>query len=287
MKVASLWGRKPFLAVRAFGRDGHYPKFSIRTSQHIFEPTPGLVWSAVIQHPLPEDWEIGEFTPLLPEEVRLQASLALCEQNPWANPWPVLTNYGSLHLELPGSLSDFRSDELYRHALELASSIGPGSLGPFNRDRTEYEILSYGSGTDASLLLQAIDTNDQLLLAGLARLLGAQRLLYMHEPEEAAIILFISMGAALEFIRLHLEHEAGGTDVPFSKVYDYFRATFPDGEGIADYFSERYDERLMAVHPSNRMGEFWAPPLMMSGVYHLRKSLMCLYRHILLGDPAI
>ena len=281
----SLWSRQPFLAVRVFGRDGQYPAFAIRTPRHAYSPSRTLVWSAVIQPALPDDWEIGEFTPLMPEEVRLLGAIGLCERDPWENSWPILTNHGTRHVALPAGVSDFADDALYDYAHSIALSIGPGSLGPFYRERVEYEVGVSGSEDDARDLLENIASDDQLLLAGLARLLGATRLLSSaHEPEEGAIVLFISMGVALEFIRLHLVEQASGSDVPFSQVYEYLRTTFPEGGEVAEYFQERYDERVIATHPANRMGEFWAPPLMMSGLYHFQKSVMGLYRHILLGE---
>ncbi len=92
------------------------------------------------------------------------------------------------------------------------------------------------------------------------------------------------MGAALEYIRLQLCETMGSSNVPFSEVSNYFRRTFPHGDEVAEYFELRYEERIIATHPANRWGEFWAVPLMMGDVYHLRKSLIGLYRHILLGE---
>jgi len=72
--------------------------------------------------------------------------------------------------------------------------------------------------------------------------------------------------------------------MPYSAVYDYFRRTFEHGDEVAEYYEARYEERIIAVHPANKFGEFWTLPLMMGDVYHLRKSLIGFYRHILLGE---
>ena len=53
---------------------------------------------------------------------------------------------------------------------------------------------------------------------------------------------------------------------------------------MAEYFELRHDERIMATHPSNRFGEFWTLPLMVGDIYHLRKTLIALYRHLFLGE---
>ncbi len=87
----SLWGRKPFLTVRILGPDGYYPRFSLRSSTHRYEASDGLVWTAAIQQPLPEDWETSESPTLVPEEIRLHASLALSEGDPWHGGMPTVT----------------------------------------------------------------------------------------------------------------------------------------------------------------------------------------------------
>ena len=82
----SLWGRNPFLAVRILGTDGNYPRFSLRSATHRYEASDGLVWTAVVQQPLPEDWETSENPTLIPEEIRLHASLTFSEGDPWHAP---------------------------------------------------------------------------------------------------------------------------------------------------------------------------------------------------------
>lgn len=278
----SLWSRRSFIAVRLLGRNGHYPNFDVRTSRHLFAADSEVAWSAVIQPPLPKEWELGEVTVLVPEEVRLFSAITLCESDPWN--LPVVTNWNQAHIPIASGQPDLTDAGVYaglrERALSLRTQQHPGFFQP-----QSYTIGQIGNRRDAVALLDNIDPRDQLMLAGLARLLGANRLLSAaHEPEEAAISLFISMGAALEYIRLSLPADASGGELPFSAVNEYFRQNFPDGEDLVEYFEASNEERLTAIHPSNRFGKFWAPPLMMSDIYHLRKSLLILYRHILLGE---
>lgn len=284
----SLWSRAPFVAVRVLGRDGQYPHFDILTRTHLYVATERLVWTAVVQPGLPADWEIGECTPLVPEEVRLLAAISLCEANPWDHGMPIVTHGGIKHLDGEEIDFDLRDSQTRSRVEGAVAEIGPGPARyerPGNRDATFCVRDDLGTYDDAMELLANIDARDQLILAGLARLLGANRLLrFANEPEEAAIAMFISTGAALEYIRHYLAGDQDPNSVPFTRVSDYLRTTFPEGDAIAEYFELRYEERIIAVHPSSRFGEFWAPPLMMSDIYHLRKSLIGLYRHILLGE---
>ena len=280
----SLWARKTFISIRVLGSAGRYPSFSIQTPDHVYHASPDLVWTAAVQHPLPEEWELSEFTPLTPEELRLLSAITLCEADPWNRGLPIVTHWGYRILDPEIVGFDLSVPSAFEALSTEAAKIGPAPESYRHHTDSRYCVTGVGNLPDALDLLANIDTSDQLLLAGLARLLGANRLLSVNEPEEAAIILFISMGAALEFIRLQLSAQGGAGEVPFSAVEDYFKRTFPDGDAIADYFVERYEERVIATHPSSRYGEFWVPPLMMGDVYGLRKSLLSLYRHILLGE---
>ena len=157
---------------------------------------------------------------------------------------------------------------------------------PDGLDGGAYDVPpTIGRLEDAMALIAEIDAEDQLLLAGLARFLEAGGLLQAHETEAAATSLFISMSAALDFIRKFLGASTGseGT-VPFDAVHSYFRRTFPHGDEVVEYFEARWEARIIAVHPASRYGEFWAPPLMVDDVYWLRKMMITLYRHIVLGE---
>lgn len=286
----SLWSRKPFVAIRILGEDGQYPSFEIRSPTHLFIPGADITWSAVFQPALPEDWDIGECTSLMPEEVRLFSAISLCEVNPWDNGMPIVTNKSFTHMPVSNSDYDLSSPASLHHLLSTVATITSEStprIRPNHRgsESSPYDIRELGDKDDALNLLANIDCSDQLLLAGLARLLGAGRLLSSaNEPEEAAISLFISMGAAIEFIRQSLCYQRGTASVPFSDVHTYLSSTYPSGNQIAEYFEEMYEHRVIATHPASRFGEFWAPPLMMGDVYALRKHLLVLYRHIALGE---
>lgn len=150
--------------------------------------------------------------------------------------------------------------------------------------RGGYSRHTAGSRSEALALLEQVDVSDQLLLAGLSRLLSAQRLMSDgHHAEEAALALFTSMGAAMDFLRQALPNDGAG-ELSYSDVYEYLRATFPHGDHVVDYFEEMYNLRVIAMHPSSRFGDYWNVPMMRCDLYDLPKSLMALYRHIITGE---
>jgi hypothetical protein len=128
---------------------------------------------------------------------------------------------------------------------------------------------------------------DQLLVAGMARLLGANRIMAgMDADEEAAVSLMVSLGAAMEFIRQGLS-QSRNRDQSFSNVYDYLRCVFPTSDALVPFIEEMYEVRVMIHHPSSRYGDAWAPPLMADEVFELRRVLTVLYRHIILNEMRI
>jgi hypothetical protein len=279
----SLWEGRPYIAIRVLGKRGQYPAFELRTPSHLYVPSPAMTWTAALQPALPEDWEWGELSVLAPEEVRLLSAITLCEANPFGKGLPIIAHWKETHLDPAVVGFDLSSEATFR-SIELAVASLP--IEPEPPEERRFQLRTdLGTREDAIELLRQMDGTDQLLLAGLARLLGASRvMLVAGEHEEGAISLFIAMGAALELIRLCLAEEAGKKSVPFSAVSDYLASTHPDGHEIAEYFEDAYEHRVIATHPASRFGEFWAPPLMMSQVFHLQKSLMGLYRHIILGE---
>ena len=104
-----------------------------------------------------------------------------------------------------------------------------------------------------------------------------------NEPEAASLSLFVSMGAATEFIKQHLEHAQAKT-ASYADVYSYLKGLYPYGEEFVAFLEEMYEHRVIATHPSSRFGDYWTPPLMTSDVYDFRKYVMGIYRHILLGE---
>jgi hypothetical protein len=285
----SLWGRKAFVVVRVLGRHGHYPSFEVRTPSHVFLPSELVCWSAVLQPGLPEDWELGEATVLVPEEVRLFSALSLSERDPWLNSRPIVTHWAEAYVEVNAQESDLQSVSVFSRVEEAVARLGTPPRDTSLRQRegfsNAYVVSDIGSKGDALRLLERIDTDDQLLLAGLARLLGGTRLIFAaHEMEEAALSLFVSMGAALEYLRLSLAEQLPDATISFKDVYQYLTEVYPTDSSVAEYYEYMYEHRLVATHPANRLGEFWAPPLMADDIYHLQKHLILLYRHITLGN---
>jgi hypothetical protein len=277
----SLWGRRPFLAVRILGTDGYYPGSSLRSATHQYGADDRVVWTAVVQEPLPEDWETSENPTLIPEEIRLNAALAFSEADPWHGGMPTVT-IGSTRWEKEVE-DDFDLESESGAALIHAALARLQEQMP---SQSRFRLGDVGNAGDALALLQNFDSTDELLLAGVGNFHAGSRLMSSRilELEAAALCLFVSMGAALEFIRLHLNESRGSANISFAEVHKYLGDVYPEGNFLPEYLEEMYEHRVIATHPAGRFGEYWTPPLMVDDIYDLRKHLIVIFRHILLDE---
>lgn len=271
-----MWPWKPELRVRAILEGSLLPDFSIAGPDFAFISVPGSAWTAVNEPPLSEDWEWGEAVGMSPAEIRLYAALLLSEPNPWEKgqftlvPGPLFVEAVGADLSLPSVQADV-SQRIDTH------------FSATDLRRAREVNVGVGSASEALRVYDQIDGEDQLLLAGLGRLVQAQRLLVTGWAEDAALPLFIAMGASFEFLRQCLEEQRGSTSM--DDVYEYIDNNLPEDSEASEWFKWMYEERIVAVHPANRFGEFWTSPMMTGQVFELRRSLHSLYRHIITDDP--
>jgi hypothetical protein len=162
---------------------------------------------------------------LVSEEVRLLSALTLSEADPWTNGRAIITHWNDRTVEFNGA-TDLISGELRRLVEDAVAKLRSESPSlavppaPYVAP-LEFRIADVGSLEDTLGLLECIDSSDQLLLAGLARLLGGTRLIFAaHEMEEGALALFVSMNAGLEFVRQYLCDQQN-CDASFKDVHDY------------------------------------------------------------------
>jgi hypothetical protein len=263
---------------------GHYPSYQIRTASHLFVATPEVVWCAV-RHDVPEaHFQDSAIYTYYPEEIRLFSAISLTAGDPWTNGRFVVFPWLRAGLDC-GSLPPFskpifanicngRAKWLMKSALSCDYQVFP---------LREYSLGEQGSEQEVLELLDAIDVKDELLLAGLSRFLSAQRLVVMGSFfEEASLFGLLSLEAGLEYMRQCLRK--GKSEASFSDVYEVISNDFPGGEEIARWFRRMYDNRVILVHPSSRMGDYRTAPILQLDCRRLLEWLILLYRYILLGQ---
>ncbi len=275
------------IILRVLGNAGGYPSRNFISDDHILFVREDIVWSAVRQPPSSylEDMELAW---LWPEEIRLYAAVTLLEPHPelygryFVQPWTTGANVGSEEWA-NGFGSEVFLREATNRALEFAASARISKFFLPQRDQP-YELYERGEFEEITELISAIDPDDELLLRGLSKLLSANHLIrYREFIEEAGLMAYISMEAALEFIRQYLELETG-LQKSFKDVFEHIRVTFPTGEPFAGVLEMDYENRIIMVHPANRFGEYWTPPVYAGECFEAMYSIIHLYRYVLLGE---
>jgi len=280
----SLWFRKPFIAVRILGPDSNLPALNFCHAEHAFVATEDIAWTAVIQPALSRDWLLSELTELVPEEIRLLVAATLCEADPWNNGMPSITHAINGHFEIIEG-DDLTADATLDRVAMIAGKLAEDAA----IKRGVYHVREgFGSEDDAAQILANFPEDDELLLAGAARLLECNRLIALHERDAAALSLFVSLGAALEYLRYHVQEVRKLSTLPsHGSVIEYLTELYPKGFELTEYLEKVNAQRVIAIHPSSRFGDFWTPPLMADDLYFLCKHLSQLYRHILLEERPV
>lgn len=274
------------IIVRVLGRRGSYPRFPLVLDNHILVADDSIVWSAVRQPPINEDGWGTEVNWLHPEEIRFFASLSLIEPFPnthgfyLAEPW----TDGEWLSDTGGPLS---SPEF----LDLARTSALGQLAAaqqsdylLTQPHRDYYFRERGTAEEVLEILNNIDPADDLLLRGLSKFQSSANLIRLAPyMEEAAVSAFVSREAAFLMLKEHLE-VMSGKRASLKDVTDHIREVFPTGQPFSDVLESDYEARLMFVHPVTDFGAYWCPPVFAEECYDAVKTLIHLYRYILLGE---
>lgn len=268
--------------VRLLSPLGSYPSYRVATPNHVLGASENLAWSAVRQWSEDEHFRRGEIAHFWPEEIRFYGALSLVEPHPrsYGRFWIKTLGFAK---ELEGIPEDqpLTDEDAQTHAAEAAAEMAESpktwEFG-FGHPDGEFRLLDRYSPDDFYEILYRIPPDDPLLLRGLSKFLVAGEL--GRYAEEAGLAAFISMEASLEILR----QELNGDHASFEDVFDRIRREFPTGESFASALQEAHDARTTIVHPSNRFGEFWTPPVYREECIEMLHYLVYLYRYILLDE---
>jgi hypothetical protein len=281
------------VSLRLLGKAGRYPLYSVRRYDNLLICEPSLVWGATVQTVVQTHEEHSEVAVYRPEEVRLYASVVLSEADPFNNGWLIVEpwTYDETialpegHADLTdSSVEDFLREQAERLRDRELQRDGRTSFDRFRQHHGPYDLARTGDLGACLQLISSVDPEDRLCIRGLTKLLSSMALAHtLWFMEEAALAAYISLEAALQMIRQHLERESG-TTASYDDVYGYLERTFPTGVPLVRFLREIHEIRNVIVHPSNRFGEFWAPPMLADDCYEAIEWLVPLYRHVLLGE---
>lgn len=287
---------EPHFVVRLLHPKGRYPRTRIAQPDALFsadEDIAFLVTWSTRWKPSDENAPYTEMDWLTPDEIRFLGSIYLCELwdegHIWFYPVPhyaPVINRTRLDLTKPKIQDEIRwliHREMYSPQLGAASHW----LHECSTLRYSFSDLDKLDLSRQPQFWSGISTTDYVLLRGLSSLFKSDMLSrYSEFFEEATIQCFVALEASFQLIVKRLKKQ--GVSQPGAKhaaewLHEHFDSQLGFQQPAERYFHEFYDQRVMTLHPSSRLGEFPYAPLMHDDYFHLRGSLRSIFAYLVLG----
>ncbi|MGY2490084.1 hypothetical protein [Cupriavidus sp. CP313] len=247
-----------------------------------------------------EDAPYSEFNWASPEELRLMASLVLCElrEEPYVSLYPIVRyspRIDAHKLDLACPLTVHRVRELIlKTSAESRTPFGQhGRLaGVIQKKYTVVAAERYGFDRLLNFW-DALADASWVFFRGVYTLIKADMLRQHYEfNEECILSLYIALDASFSLVKRHLQ--VLGIKDPSAHdaavwLHEHFDAPFglraPDE--TEKYFESFYDERIMTMHPANKYGDMPYTPIMHDDIPHLRRSLREIFAYLLLDEHGV
>lgn len=285
--------------VMVFEPKGCYPRGALHVPNGVFHADEEIAFSVVEGESwdsLDPDAPFSEFNWASPQELRLIASLLLCERRDGAyiRFYPIV-RYGPLldvervDLSQPAIVNDVRS-----LLLDLARTSKPG----FTQDRVvsclerTYDLVEPDHYSFDRLLAfwSGLSPTNYVVLRGIYALVKSDMLSCHYEfSEEAIVSLYIALDASFSLVVRQLKTEGFSNPSAHDAalwLHKHFDRPFglPEPEVTERYFHEFYEQRVMTLHPASRYGDVPYSPNMHDDIPHLRRSLREIFAYLVLGS---
>jgi len=286
------------IRVMVFEPKGCYPRGTLRVPNGIFHADEEIAFSVVEGESwdsLDPDAPFSEFDWASPQELRLMASLLLCERRDdrYIRFYPIV-RYGPLldlervDLSQPEIAIDVRS-----LLLDLARTSKPG----FTQDRVvrclerPYDLVEPDHYSFDRLLKfwSGLSPTNYVLLRGVYALVKSDMLSCHYEfSEEAIVSLYIALDASFSLVVRQLKTDGFANPSAHDAalwLHKNFDRPFglPEPDVTEKYFHEFYEQRVMTLHPASRYGDLPYSPIMHDDIPHLRRSLREIFAYLVLG----
>lgn len=292
--------RSKYIAYRVmvFEPKGMYPRGTRFVPNGFFHADEQIAFSVVEGESwdfLDPDAPFSEFDWASPQDLRLMASLLLCERrdDAYIRFYPIV-RYGPLldvqRLDLSQSATVL---DIRAMLLERVRTTEPGST----QDQivrclegSYYLIEPERYGFDRLLAFWGnLSPKNYVLLRGIYALVKSDMLSYHYEfSEEAVVSLYIALDASFSLVVRKLKSDGlinpGAHDAALW-LHQHFDQPFglPDPDITERYFHEFYEQRIMTLHPASRYGDLPYAPIMHDDIPHLRRSLREIFAYLVLG----
>ena len=285
----SHWNIKEGIIIRAYMPIGYYPKKALGQKDSSFIIDEKLIFSAVRFKAVGIEEYYIEREWIVPEEVKLLSSIALSVEDDrgkvFAYPHPVGFRIEDKGYDLSeiSTLLEFQS-ALTRKIKDENNTFWQTVSPPLALGGPEYQINESVANLSRQMeIYDAINLDDHLLIRGLGAFLKGDLLSVHHIfHTEACISLHIAMEATLQIILRRLRNNIHN---PSNKdASEYLGNVFNSKYIPEKYFEDYYRDRIVAVHPSNRIGTFPDAPLSADDFYDLYEQLRSVYDFLITGN---
>lgn len=268
---------------------GFYPAKAFSIPSSAFVIGEDLIFSAVQFDEVEIEGYYIEREWLKPEEIKLLSALALAVPvdcgKIYAYPHPLSFKIKDENYDLSNDsiLEQIKTDLILRLEKEKNSfwqTIDPPIIfgGP------KYKFNGNARNLKKQIeIFESIDLNDHLLIRGVGAFLKGDLLSIHHIfHTEACISMHIAMEATLQIILRRLRKTMQN---PSNKdASKYLGEKFKNKYTPEKYFEDYYRDRILAVHPSNRIGTFPDAPLCTDDFYDLYEDLKSVYDFLITGN---
>lgn len=283
------WNLDKGILLRAYMPIGFYPKKAFSIPNSAFVIGDDLIFSAVrFEEVKIEDYYI-EREWLKPEEVRLLSALVLAVPvdygKVFAYPHPLSYRIEDKGYDLSNKsiIEQIKTDLI--HSLEKEKNkfwktVDPPPFlgGP------KYQFNKNAQDLKRQIeIFESIDLSDHLLIRGLGAYIKGDLLSVHHIfHTEACISMHIAMEATLQIILRRLKTTMQN---PSNKDASLYLGKALNSKYIPEkYFEDYYSDRILAVHPSNRIGTFPDAPLSSDDFFDLYEDLKSVYDFLITGN---
>jgi hypothetical protein len=277
-----------------------YPRGTFYVPNGFFHADERIVFSVVhgqSWRELDEDIPFSEFDWASPQELRLVASLLMCEK----------MDYGYVRLYplvrfspwLDVARIDLQSEETVREVRaallrQLAKAKSP--IHQFHSLRAlhtrPYELVETSNFEFARLTdyWRALEVPNYVVLRGMYALIKADMLSCHYEFfEEAIVSLYIALEASFTLVLRRLKETGANNPTAHDAarwLHEHFSAPFGHSapDATEKYFAEFYEQRIMTLHPGSRFGDVPYAPNMHDDFSHLRPWLRQILAYLVLGE---
>jgi len=288
--------------VMVFTPRGMYPQGTFHVPNGFFHADEEIAFSVILGESwrtLDPDVPFSEFDWATPQELRLIASLILCEvmDGPYVRLYPLVRFSPWLNardLDLSSSVTVHQVRELLMDYAGQAPSIR-NEFSPLVSCRSQYDLTEpkeFAMDRQREFW-DALAAPNYVLVRGVYALMKSDMLSSHYEfSEEAVHALYIALDASFVMVIRQLKKQ--GVTNPTAHdaqvwVHQHFNAAFGlvAPEAADKYFGEFYEQRVMTFHPASRYGDLPFSPNMHDDIFYLRRWLREIFGYLLIGrhDP--